>query len=298
MIRVELYRKPEDAASDAARATLASLGEELGFDLAEVDVTRDEARRRFERDVPVVFVDGHAVAWGARRDAELRRRVADAVREAVRRREGAPPAAPVPRNVKLAIAAAVGAAVLAALAWQAWRAVGSAERERAAPLARLERVFGIDRASAAGPPIELPTLDGGRFSLAQARGQVVFVNFWATWCPPCREEMPSMLRLGQELERLHPGKFKMVAVSVDDTAEVVREFFGGRPPAGPSVALDSEQLVTRAYYCAARGGCPESYKFPETYIVDQTGRLVAYIVGPRDWSMPEAREFLERLIGS
>ena len=59
---------------------------------------------------------------------------------------------------------------------------------------------------------------------------------------------------------------------------------------------DPEQIATRAYYCAARGACPDSYKFPETYIVDREGRLVAYIVGPRDWSTPAARQFLERLI--
>lgn len=107
-----------------------------------------------------------------------------------------------------------------------------------------------------------------------------------------------MVRLGQELERAHPGRFTMIAVSVDDGWGPVGEYFGGPPPAGLAVALDTELLVTRAYYCAARGGCPDSMKFPETYIVDPTGRLVAYVVGPRDWSVPEARLFLEHLIGS
>jgi hypothetical protein len=62
------------------------------------------------------------------------------------------------------------------------------------------------------------------------------------------------------------------------------------------VARDAAQDATRSYYCAARGRCPDSYKFPETYIVDGTGRLVAYVVGPRDWSSPAIRRYLERLL--
>ena len=162
--------------------------------------------------------------------------------------------------------------------------------------------FGIDRANAPAPPIELTALDGSRFSLASARGQVVFVNFWATWCPPCRDEMPTMVRLGQDLARRFPGKFRMVAVSVDEGADPVKEFFAGPPyggaPQGVTVALDDkDQTVTRSYYCTARGFCPD-IKFPETYIVDRTGRLVAYVVGPRDWSDPAAKAFLEALIGT
>lgn len=105
-----------------------------------------------------------------------------------------------------------------------------------------------------------------------------------------------MVRLGQELSARFPGRFRMVAVSVDDSWSDVRQFFGGRTIPGLTVTLDSDQLTTRAYYCVARGKCPDSYKFPETYIVDPKGRLVAYVVGPRDWSDPAARRFLELII--
>jgi thiol-disulfide isomerase/thioredoxin len=137
---------------------------------------------------------------------------------------------------------------------------------------------------------------GKPLNVADARGQVLFVNFWATWCPPCREEMPSMLQLGRELAATYPGKFRMVAVSVDETWPEVQKFFGGQLPQGVDWVLDPEQRATKDYYCAARGGCPDSYKFPETYVVDAAGRLVAFVVGPRDWSDPAARRFLERLI--
>jgi len=161
--------------------------------------------------------------------------------------------------------------------------------------------LGVDHSSAAAPPFELAALDGSRISLSQFRGQVVFVNFWATWCPPCRDEMPSMVRLGKALESKHPGKFKMVAISVDEAWDPVKEYFAappfGGPPAGVTVALDASGGSARAYYCAARGFCPD-IKFPETYIVDGNGKLVGYVVGPRDWSQPAAFDYLDRLIGS
>ena len=63
------------------------------------------------------------------------------------------------------------------------------------------------------------------------------------------------------------------------------------------VALDGGQKGTEAWYCAARGGACPDLKFPETYIVDREGRLVSYVVGPRDWSDPAALAFLESLVG-
>ena len=110
-----------------------------------------------------------------------------------------------------------------------------------------------------------------------------------------------MMALGRELEARHPGKFRMVAISVDEGWDPVRAFFAGPPYAGATspltVVLDHpDQGTTLAYYCAARGGCPGEYKFPESYIVDGRGKLVAYVVGPRDWSDPRPRAYLEDLL--
>lgn len=107
-----------------------------------------------------------------------------------------------------------------------------------------------------------------------------------------------MLRLGAELTRAYPGKFKMVAVSVDEGWDPVRKFFAGSLPQDVLVTLDKNQVATRAYYCAARGRCPESYQLPESYIVDKHGRLVAFVVSSRDWSESAARRFLTQLIDS
>ena len=199
---------------------------------------------------------------------------------------------------------AVGVLLLALFVWQTYRTVSTRPRVVRPPAPSAVEEFGFDRArdpSGPAPAIELGALDGSRFSLASAGGQVVFLNFWATWCPPCRDEMPSMIRLGKELAERYPGKFRMVAVSVDEDLAAVKEYFGAPPfsgvPRGLTVAHDPDQAVTRAYYCTARGSCPD-LKFPETYIVDKAGRLVAYVVGPRDWNHPGARAFLEALIRS
>jgi hypothetical protein len=115
--------------------------------------------------------------------------------------------------------------------------------------------------------------------------------------------MPSMVKLGQELAARHPGKFRMVAVSVDESADVVKQFFktpeqGGRLPPKVTVALDPDaRKAVRTWYCTGRGACaPDDVKFPESYIVDKSGRIAAYVIGDMDWADPAARALLERLI--
>jgi thiol-disulfide isomerase/thioredoxin len=222
------------------------------------------------------------------------------------------------------LAVGIFAVALAGAAWMAWDATHQVEqlaraapppvaspappppRAPVAPPAAEPLVLGqllLSKAPPIAPPLSLPTIDGGRVDLARLKGQVVFVNFWATWCPPCAKEMPSMVKLGQELLARHPGKFRMVAVSVDESVDLVKQFFkspdqGGRLPAGVTVALDPEARQTvRPWYCTGRGACsPDDVKFPESYIVDKSGRIAAYVIGDMDWSDPAARQLLERLI--
>jgi thiol-disulfide isomerase/thioredoxin len=183
----------------------------------------------------------------------------------------------------------VAVLVAAAVAgWRAWELSRGSASEDA-------RAFRLEAADVAAPSMELETI-GGRFSLAASKGQLVFINFWATWCPPCRDELPSMIALGKVLTARYPGRFKMVAVSVDDDWETVLNFFRGPPPSWLTIARDGSQEVTRGFYCAARERCPKEFKFPETYIVDGNGRLIAYVVGPRDWNSPAILRVLERLL--
>ena len=224
-----------------------------------------------------------------------------------RRRMGTSQPAREPRsgNGKVAATAAVALFVAAAAGWTVWqlrieedRLGGARQATSRQGAAAREKAFDVTQVARPipAPPVLGWDQAGKPFTVAAARGQVVFVNFWATWCPPCRDEMPSMLKLGQELTARHPGKFRMVAVSVDDGWPEVLKFFDGKLPPGVEWLRDPDQAVTKDYYCSARGGCPESFKFPETYVIDPSGKLVSFVVGPRDWSDPAARAFLERLI--
>ncbi len=141
----------------------------------------------------------------------------------------------------------------------------------------------VGRGSAA-PDFSLSTLGGSDpISLSALRGRVVLVNFWATWCKPCEDEMPSMERLYQ---RLHPEGLELVAVSVDQDVELVASFRERLAISFP-IALDPDQRVSRLY---------QTTGFPESLLIDASGTVVERYVGPRDWEIYEPR--VRRLITS
>lgn len=128
--------------------------------------------------------------------------------------------------------------------------------------------------------LRLPARGGGDLDLSALRGKLVLVNFWATWCPPCRDEMPSLTRLAQSYD---PASFEVVAVSVDEGWEPVDKFLGTK--ATPfRVALDQGGQVSRSYGTS---------KFPESYLVDQEGRVRLKFVGPRLWTQPDMATLVE-----
>jgi thiol-disulfide isomerase/thioredoxin len=126
----------------------------------------------------------------------------------------------------------------------------------------------------------LPTPGGTTFRLSAHRGKVVFINFWATWCPPCREEMPSMERL---YTRLKDRRFAMVAVSLDASLPAVTSYLAQAGFTFP-VALDPKMDVANSYGVRA---------LPASLIVDPRGVLVAMAVGPRSWDGPAAQALME-----
>ncbi len=142
----------------------------------------------------------------------------------------------------------------------------------------------VDRGSPA-PAFSLPRLEGEPLVLAELRGRVVLVNFWATWCKPCEEEMPSMQRL---YETHGPAGFELLAVSVDaakdrDEVAAFRERYGLTFP----ILLDPDQVVSRRY---------QSFRFPETLLIDREGIVVERYVGPREWDHPAYVERIGRLL--
>jgi len=133
------------------------------------------------------------------------------------------------------------------------------------------------------PDFSLPALSGGERGLLAPGQRLVLVNFWATWCKPCEEEMPAMQRLWQALA---PEGFELLAVSVDaGRAEV--EAFRERLALGFPILLDPGKQVAARY---------QTFRFPESFLVDARGVLVARYVGPRRWDAPEYRARLRRLL--
>jgi peroxiredoxin len=124
---------------------------------------------------------------------------------------------------------------------------------------------------------------GKERSLSALRGKVVLVNFWATWCPPCRDELPSM----QQLQRRMAGKpFEMLALSVDDSWESVNRFMKENGFTVP-VYEDFDKRISTLY---------GTNMWPETYIVDKKGKVAYKVVGPKDWTSSEVLKFLDVLV--
>jgi len=154
-------------------------------------------------------------------------------------------------------------------------------------------VFAIMSRDATPPPIAegqvapafaLPSFaDGAPVRLEEFRGRVVLLNFWATWCKPCEDEMPSMERLHLQLE----GKpFALLAVSVDAHRDEVK-VFRDRLELTLPILLDPEKKVANAY---------QAFRFPETILIDAQGKVAGHFIGPRDWSSPTYLEKIQALV--
>jgi peroxiredoxin len=126
----------------------------------------------------------------------------------------------------------------------------------------------------------LKTPDGRIVRLSEQRGKVVFVNFWATWCPPCREEMPAMERLFQ---RTKNDGLVMLAVSVDANPKVIAPFVEEQGFTF-TIGLDPKMELANAYGVRA---------LPASFIVDRAGYLAALALGPRSWDNAASQLLVE-----
>lgn len=134
------------------------------------------------------------------------------------------------------------------------------------------------------PDFTFPDLDGRKVSLSEFIGKVVLVNIWATWCPPCRDEMPSMQRL---YERFSGEHFEILAVSIDaDGREAVAPFMQKMNLTFPAL-LDPKERIRSLYKITG---------VPESFIIDRKGTLVQRVVGPLDWATPKVFGLFQELI--
>jgi peroxiredoxin len=134
------------------------------------------------------------------------------------------------------------------------------------------------------PDFSVVDLSGKTVRLSALRGRVVLVNVWTTWCPPCREEMPSMERLYRQLAG---PDFELLAVSEDEGGlDAVRRFVEDLGVTFP-VLYDPERQV------GTRFGV---WGYPETFVIDRSGYVVERVIGPRTWDTPQQVEALRTLM--
>jgi peroxiredoxin len=126
----------------------------------------------------------------------------------------------------------------------------------------------------------LATPGGGTFKLSEHRGKVVMINFWATWCPPCLEEMPAMERLYRQQK---DAGFTLVAVSVDTDLKKVTPFVAEHKLTF-AIGLDPKMDLANAYAVRA---------LPSSFLVGRDGSLTALAIGPRHWDNDAAHSVVE-----
>ena len=121
-----------------------------------------------------------------------------------------------------------------------------------------------------------------KITLSEFRGQVVVLNFWATWCPPCVEEMPSLVEMQR---RMKAKGVTVVAVSTDVDESAYRQFL--KTHGVNLVTVRDPDQKSNALY--------GTFKFPETYIIDRNGVIRRKFIGAVDWTEPEITDFLSKL---
>ena len=137
----------------------------------------------------------------------------------------------------------------------------------------------------AAPDFALKDLDGKVQRLADYKGKVVLVNFWATWCPPCRREMPSMERLYQKMKGT---PFTVLAPDQIESFDMVFSFTGQLDPAPTfPILLDDNSAASKAWNVKG---------LPTSFIVDKQGRIAYRAVGGREFDHPEIEKLIRALI--
>ena len=134
------------------------------------------------------------------------------------------------------------------------------------------------------PDFQLIDLQGNRQALPDYHGKVVLLNFWATWCGPCRVEMPSMERVYQDLK---DEGFAILAISSDPQGSIVTRPFVASQGLTFPILHDSDYRVSGSYGVRT---------LPMSFLIDRNGTLIQRVFGARDWNSPEARELIHGLL--
>jgi len=142
------------------------------------------------------------------------------------------------------------------------------------------------RSGTPAPTFRLASLGGGDVDLGALRGRIVVVNFWATWCPPCVDEMPSLEKLHRALG---PEGLVILGVSVDEDEAALRAFVARTGVTFPVLRDPGGRVAAHAYRTTG---------WPETFVIDPSGRLRESFVGPAEWATPAAVDHFRDLLRS
>lgn len=134
------------------------------------------------------------------------------------------------------------------------------------------------------PDFALPALSGEEVRLADFRDKVILVNFWATWCGPCREEMPAMEQLWS---RFKDEGLVILAISLDKGSRKRIETFIRKSGLTYPILLDPQDNVSKRYNLVG---------LPSSYLIGRNGKIRGKIMGPIDWTSPETVSFIESLL--
>lgn len=141
-----------------------------------------------------------------------------------------------------------------------------------APVAAAAPLLAEMPARVEAPEFALPDLEGRMHRLSDDRGRVMLINFWATWCPPCRKEMPSLKRLWTKLK---DEPFVMYAIDAGEDTELVTEFlFEADIEKSFMILFDTDGVTMRRWRVPG---------LPTTFVLDKSGRIVYRVVGGREW---------------
>jgi peroxiredoxin len=146
-----------------------------------------------------------------------------------------------------------------------------------------EKGYGLAEGAPA-PPLRLTSLQGEEVDRESHRGRVILVNFWATWCPPCVEEMPSLERLHRTLGA---EGLVVLGVSVDEDGRALQDFVKRARVTFPILRDPGGRKAAAAWRTTG---------WPETFVIDGTGRIVRKVIGPARWDTPEAIAWFRGLL--